>query len=79
MRVRKETGDFSIKFTASTTPIIPKGLTPTDLLGAVIEEADGSVVVVSAASAPSEGVITLTAGSDTYSYTVATGGVLEDE
>lgn len=74
MRVRRETGDFSIKFTATKNPVLPKNLLAEDLLGTVIEAADGTMTIVSAVKA-GEGVVTLTAGSKSYTYTLATGVV----
>lgn len=78
MRVRRETGDYSIKFTATTNPVLPKNLLAEDLLGAVIEAADGTLTIVSAVKA-GEGVVTLTAGSTSYTYTLETGVVKKAE
>lgn len=78
MRVRRETGDFSIKFTATTNPVLPKNLLAEDLLGTVIEAADGTMTIVTAVEAGT-GTVTLTAGSDSYTYTLATGVVAEAE
>ena len=55
MRVRRETGDFSIKFTATTNPVLPKNLLAEDLLGAVVEAADGTMTIVTAVAAGTGG------------------------
>ncbi len=74
MRLRRETGDYSIKFTATTNPVLPKNLLAEDLLGAVIEAADGTMTIVTGVKAET-GTVTLTAGAATYVYTLATGVV----
>lgn len=74
MRVRRETGDFSIKFTATKNPVLPKNLLAEDLLGTVIEAANGTMTIVTAVAAGT-GTVTLTAGSKSYTYTLATGVV----
>jgi hypothetical protein len=74
MRVRRETGDYSIKFTATTNPVLPKNLLAEDLLGAVIEGDTGTMAIVTAVQ-PGDGVINLLAGDATCIYTPSTGVV----
>lgn len=76
MRLRRETGDFSIKLDDENTAItIVKGLSAEDLIGAVIEY-NGGFYVVSAAT-EEDGVVTLTSGIEdgTITYTAETGVV----
>lgn len=75
MRLRRETGDFSIAFTEEvTSKTIVTGLGVEDLIGVIID-VDGTYYAVTSAS-ESEGVITLGIGTDdTVTYTVATGVV----
>lgn len=74
MRLRRETGDFSIVFTSTTNPIITKNLLAEDLLGCVIEAADGTLSAVISVSVGT-GKYTLSDGTNTYEYTLETGVV----
>lgn len=72
MRLRRETGDFSLSFTENvTSKTIAKGLGAEDLIG-VIVEVDGAYSVATAA-AVNDGTIELTCGDNTVKYVPATG------
>lgn len=76
MRLRRETGDFSIKLDDENTAItIVKGLSAEDFIGAVVEY-NGHFYVVGATS-EEDGVVTLNTPSIplTITYTAETGKV----
>lgn len=72
MRLRRETGDFSIVIT-SNAATIRKNLNAEDLIGAII--VDGTVTAVVTAITTAAATLTLTAGAKNYTYTIATGAV----
>lgn len=78
MRLRRETGDYSIKFTETTNPVLPKNLLAEDLLGAIVELANGDVTFVNIVR-PGESVVYFSwdSGSLFYEYNVTTGAVVE--
>lgn len=74
MRLRRETGDFSIKFAENAmTKTVVSGLGAEDLIGAIIEYGGDFYVVTSTST--SEGVIILASALEGYTvtYTVGTG------
>lgn len=74
MRLRRETGDFSLSFAHNvTSKTIAKGLGAEDLIGVIVEY-NGNFYVVTGAS-ESEGTIALDTGLAGYNiaYVVATG------
>lgn len=79
MRLRRETGDFSIKFSQDGQPVyIPKDLKPADLIGAIIETPTGTCFAVVAVTKPlGENLWNLeTVGmTSTFLYDASTGEV----
>ena len=79
MRLRRETGDFSIKIRQDNQPIyIPKDLKPKDLIGAIAEMPSGPVFTVIAVTKPlDENVLALVLGgtSNKLLYNASTGEV----
>lgn len=72
MRLRRETGDFSLSFTENvTSKTIAKGLGAEDLIG-VIVEVDGAYSIVSDAFI-SNGTIVLSCGGYRVEYVPTTG------
>lgn len=76
MRVRKETGDFSIKLDTNNAATIRPKLSAEDLLGYVVDNGTNLTVITSVADSTS--TITLTAGSVSYTYTKSTGAVAKN-
>lgn len=72
MRLRRETGDFSIVIKSNKAEI-RKNLNAEDLIGAII--VDGTVTAVVTAITTAAATLTLTAGAKSYTYTIATGAV----
>lgn len=72
MRLRRETGNYSIVI-ADDAASIPKNLNAEDLIGAII--VNGTDTAVVSAITTGEGTLTLTAGSDSYTYTASTGAI----
>lgn len=72
MRLRRESGDFSINIVDAAATIRPN-LNAGDLIGAIITS--GTVTAVVTAITTGDGTLTLTAGSASYTYTVATGAI----
>lgn len=77
MRLRRETGDFSIVFDDNTECQIRKGLAPEDLIGAVIQ--NGILIGVVTGTLEDTGSITLkcvdaaATPNDTFAYNPVTG------
>lgn len=74
MRLRKETGDFHITISEGAATL-PKNLKAFDLLGYIVINGANASAITSAETAVGGATITLTAGSASYTYTVATGAV----
>lgn len=72
MRLRRETGDFSIVIKSNKAEI-RKNLNAEDLIGAII--VDGTVTAVVTAITTAAATLTLTAGAKNYTYTIETGAV----
>lgn len=81
MRLRRETGDFSIKFDTDATEVtIRKNLNSEDLVGCVVQqetaEGTGMTVIVSVVQNKTTGVVVLApATGDSYNYDPNTGKV----
>lgn len=79
MRLRRETGDFSIVFDDTTECQIRKGLAPEDLIGAVIQNGIRMGVVTGTRKDAETGVINLgrvtaaDSAGDTFAYNPVTG------
>ncbi len=71
MRLRRETGDYTLAFTESVTSVtVPATLKAEDFLGAIINNA-GSMYVVTNVTESRDGLALGTAdASNTYTYTV---------
>lgn len=72
MRLRRETGDFSIVIEESAAEI-RANLNAEDLIGAII--VDGTATAVVTAITTASTTLTLTAGAKSYTYTIATGAI----
>jgi hypothetical protein len=72
MRLRRETGDFSIVIKSNKAEI-RKNLNAEDLIGAIV--VDGTVTAVVTAITTASATLTLTAGAKTYTYTIETGAI----
>lgn len=72
MRLRRETGDFSIVIKSNKAEI-RKNLNAEDLIGAIV--VDGTVTAVVTAITTASTTLTLTAGAKTYTYTIETGAI----
>lgn len=72
MRLRRETGDYTLAFTASVTSVtVPATLKAEDFLGAIIDNA-GSMYVVTNVTASGNNLVLGTAdASNTYTYSVS--------
>ena len=76
MRVRRETGDFSIKL-VNNTATIRKNLSAEDLLGYVVETHDGpgyTLTIITSVTA-TENSVMFKIGADSFTYTPSTGVV----
>lgn len=79
MRLRRETGDFSIVFDGTTECLIRKGLAAEDLIGAIIQNGTSTGVVTGTLEDAETGAIALmcadaaTSASDTFDYNPGTG------
>lgn len=74
MRLRRESGDFVIDFSTTSTASIRKGLSAMDLVGEVILFAGGKAHAVTGVVDNGNGTFELKHGGDsTVTYTSATG------
>ena len=72
MRLRRETGDYSIAI-VNRAATIPAHLNAEDLIGAIV--VDGTATAVVTAITTASTTLSLTAGAKTYTYTIATGAI----
>lgn len=75
MKLRLENGDFNIVVKNGAIAPIRKDLHPYQLLGVVFDNAGVLTVITAVTPAQNGATYTLTAGSTTLTYTVATGAV----
>lgn len=72
MRLRRESGDYSIVI-ADSAAQIPANLKATDLIGAIVVDGTSTAVVTAITTAST--TLTLVAGAKSYTYTIETGAV----
>lgn len=75
MRLRRETGDFSIDLTSGSAAI-PANLSAEDLIGAIV--VNGSMIAVIDQIETHGSELLFTVCSQDYAYTIATGEVVEN-